>query len=451
MSKYSSSPLSSAPSYDIDDPDLIIIKEVSNTPSKMPSVRSCEIGSVQHKAVSGLLSAMKPKPKNAAFSLQTVLRSDAVADLDPFHYTPSFQSVKPSFKGSAYEGDGDDDSDDSNPVPIHRRARRFSSNLGPNRNSQATSTSNTNNVSAGIKRKRESEPAKPMAEYAVYHAEAKRRNIAPKVLFEAERQSLGILVKKPWLHNSGPQVHITGLQYGSPSRSHSFSSPLSQSQLIMEKMSITDRKRFFIYTPTDAMKEAMQIHVSKVYQLFPPTRNISDCMLHPNPRGLLKNGKYNQKIVCNYQWKDASGIHNIGVNFGVVALIVNYRLTAAQKEGFIKEAWHLSHLCGNWICCNWRHHTVEPGPVNCGRNGCFNSSEQCKHDPSCMKEKKVVLNLATSPATPGGNEAAAELSMDIEKDEKRKCQQEQGDAEDAEEIVEVSSGEDSEVEDDDDE
>lgn len=135
-------------------------------------------------------------------------------------------------------------------------------------------------------------------------------------------------------------------------------------------------------------------------------------MLHPNPGGLLRSGNYNQVIACRYQWKDATGLHFIRVNFGIVALIINSHLTTAQKEGFIQDAWHLSHLCGNWICCNWRHHTVEPGPVNIGRNACFNSSEPCRHNPPCLKHKKVVLNLPTSPLTP--SKAIAEYTMDIE-------------------------------------
>ena len=55
------------------------------------------------------------------------------------------------------------------------------------------------------------------------------------------------------------------------------------------------------------------------------------------------------------------------MNYGIIALLVNKGMSARQKEGWIEEAWHLSHLCGNWICCNWRHHTVEDGPTNCSR------------------------------------------------------------------------------------
>lgn len=34
---------------------------------------------------------------------------------------------------------------------------------------------------------------------------------------------------------------------------------------------------------------------------------------------------------------------------------------------------------------------MESGPINCSRNGCFNSPAKCTHSPPCMKEKKRRL------------------------------------------------------------
>lgn len=70
-------------------------------------------------------------------------------------------------------------------------------------------------------------------------------------------------------------------------------------------------------------------------------------------------------------------------------LLINDLMTKDQKQGFIDHRWHLSHLCGNWTCFNWHHMTVEPGSINVGRNGCFPYKNTCKHDPPCMKSKKI--------------------------------------------------------------
>ena len=420
-----------------------------NTPSKLSNCWDSEYDAIPQGAASGLLSAMKRKSKNSALRHQPSTSFRAARDLDPCNYTPASQlSVPGSNKDNVTEENGESDSSDPNSLFISSKARRRSGNVGSTSKSQAVaigrlstvaaSTGNTGTIFAGSKRKREEEPTEPGKEIARYHDEANRRNISPKFLFPGERQSLGVLTQKSWLQKRKPTMQISGLQHGSPSRTFSFVSPLFN--VNNDDMSVTDRKRFFIYTPTDAMKEAMQTHVSNIHRLFPPTRGISDCMLHPNPGGLLKNGKYNQVIACNYQWRDATGIHAIGVNFGIVALIVNSYLTAAQKVGFIEDAWHLSHLCGNWICCNWRHHTVEPGPINIGRNACFNSSEPCQHDPPCMKDKKITLNLPASPATPGAVQAVTELSMDLEAEEaQRKFEEAQKKLEEASEEESIIS------------
>jgi hypothetical protein len=66
-------------------------------------------------------------------------------------------------------------------------------------------------------------------------------------------------------------------------------------------------------------------------------------------------------------------------------------MTKQQKDGFINNQWHLSHLCGNWTCLNPGHTTVEPGSINIKRNNCFSHRSGCPHDPKCIKEKKVPL------------------------------------------------------------
>ena len=161
-----------------------------------------------------------------------------------------------------------------------------------------------------------------------------------------------------------------------------------------ETVNVSDRKRFFMYTPTDVMKEKMKKYVYDTYRLFDSMRS-DDCWLHPWPPPARRNGRRNGRpegtIQCGFNWKDSFGSHKLNVNVGFLALIVEGQLTEEQMEGYVNESWHLSHLCGNWICCNWRHMTVESGRTNISRNRCFKSVGYCSHEPPCMKHWKRRL------------------------------------------------------------
>ncbi|MCJ1255816.1 hypothetical protein MMC24_003634 [Lignoscripta atroalba] len=158
-----------------------------------------------------------------------------------------------------------------------------------------------------------------------------------------------------------------------------------------DSMIVQDRKHFLIYKPTTSMIAAMNRWVSEVHAALDPFRSEDECWLHPLPPPPRSNGRAYGTIRRKIQWTDYIGPHFVDVNYGIVALIVDSTLTDAQKEGYIKEAWHLSHLCGNWTCCNWRHFTVEPGAVNISRNTCFMYSKGCNHDPKCLKHLKQRL------------------------------------------------------------
>ncbi|KAL8825640.1 MAG: hypothetical protein Q9191_004289 [Dirinaria sp. TL-2023a] len=398
-----SSPLSSLVSCDVKESELSIVK---NTNKILIGGTSCNISSseLSYRSVgAGLLQAMIRRHSPTRKSRRNER---------PYGDTRStrfLNAVDKKFDGQ--------DSEESDSSPICGRGGVAASVQG-RADSQTVhrqpSDAISNSTLYSKKRKRVEDEKRDVK---LYHNEGKRRNIAPRVLYEAERQAVEILQYKPWL-KAGQRFPDPRTRSPSGSFVHS-SSPSSQmSQIAADMMSVKDRKRFFIYTPTEEMKKAMQAHVSKIHRIFSPTRKIGDCMLHPNPGGLLKSGNYNQVISCRYKWRDTEGIHAISVNFGLVALIVNSHLTAAQKEGYIGHAWHLSHLCGNWICCNWRHHTVEPGPVNIGRNACFISPEQCTHKPTCMKDKKQLLSLPSTPAGPSSRliavGAEADLTMRIQ-------------------------------------
>ena len=238
----------------------------------------------------------------------------------------------------------------------------------------------------------------------VFHYDgASSRNMSPKIVYPQDRIIMNRLRTRPWIReakaavaNKIPAYLAAGYLDMEDEDGFSLQQPFwsfSPRVAPVETMPLKDRKRFFIYTPTSAMVKAMRATVSALQGFFNPVRNIGDCMLHPDPPPLSLDGSMRGVIMYESRWKDDMGNHTVKVNYGVVALLVNSRLTNIQKEGWIEEAWHLSHLCGNWICCNWRHHTIEDGPTNISRNGCFGSSKECVHKPPCMKEKKQKLVL----------------------------------------------------------
>ena len=160
-----------------------------------------------------------------------------------------------------------------------------------------------------------------------------------------------------------------------------------------DTMTLSDRKRCLIYTPDDSMKVNMKKHVYNLYRFFNNSPNDQDCWLHPAPPPARKNGCPVGTISCHIVWEDSSGKHKLCVNVGILALLIKHHLTKEQIDGYVNHSWHLSHLCGNWTCCNWRHLTVESGPINVSRNPCFSRATHCLHDPPCMRDRKRYLPI----------------------------------------------------------
>ena len=153
-------------------------------------------------------------------------------------------------------------------------------------------------------------------------------------------------------------------------------------------MTIVERKRFFLYTPTEDIQAASKKFFSNIYQVLDMSGSNEECRLHPTPPD---NGKPAETIFFTFDWKVEYRSHQLYVEWGIIALLVREELTAAQMDGFVNKSWRLSHLCGNWTCCNWRHFTVESGHDIQSRNACFKSPTKCTHNPPCMKEKKRQL------------------------------------------------------------
>ena len=156
-----------------------------------------------------------------------------------------------------------------------------------------------------------------------------------------------------------------------------------------KSMTIVERKRFFLYTPTEDIQAASKKSFSNVYQVLDMSGSNEECRLHPTPP--YSNRKPAQTIFFTFDWKAEYRSHQLYVEWGIIALLVREELTAAQMDGFVNKSWRLSHLCGNWTCCNWRHFTVESGHDIQSRNACFKSPEECTHNAPCLKEKKRQL------------------------------------------------------------
>ncbi|KAI9778844.1 MAG: hypothetical protein M1816_003886 [Peltula sp. TS41687] len=152
-----------------------------------------------------------------------------------------------------------------------------------------------------------------------------------------------------------------------------------------------ERKEFMIHRPTKYLKANIVYKLAKEYATIPEEIRADEenCWIHPHPPACRKNGRQAGSIQINLSWYEQEP-HKLSVNMGLLALLHEEKVTAVQKEGYIREGWHLSHLCGNWTCVNKRHMTVEPANVNISRNACFRRRcFGCRHVPACMKEKKM--------------------------------------------------------------
>ena len=354
-----------------------------------------------HNTSNGFLSEAKIH-KLVGFAAAMMRKAKAASDADSRAEKVARLSSRAEY-GDMGDGDNWDKNDDANnETHVMKTAKAIMDKSGLSDLSEPESTESPSWRNPK-KRKRTEEEKKTRKPNGFYYDGANRRNMAPKIVYPQDRRSSIRLTTRPWIQEAkAAQVDTTPtyitVDYLDKEGDDDIAlmqkfGSLAPRVLPKDTMPVKDRKRFFMYTPTAAMKKAMRVDVSGIHRFFNPIKNIGDCMLHPHPPPLGPDGDMRGAIPYGYRWKDDVGNHNIKVNYGVVALLVNYHLTAVQKEGWIEEAWHLSHLCGNWTCCNWRHHTVEDGPTNISRNVCFGSTKECIHRPPCMKDKKRKLVL----------------------------------------------------------
>ena len=158
-----------------------------------------------------------------------------------------------------------------------------------------------------------------------------------------------------------------------------------------EPTTIVERKHSFIYNPTKELTCARSRYVSSILSLFGPKRDHSECWFHPLPPKAAVGGRSRNigRIAKHFTWGKSTPKYRLQVNYGILVLLEKRAISSEQVDGFVSKGWHLSHLCGNWTCCNWTHFTVESAVLNVKRNGCLRDlGRRCTHYPQCLKELK---------------------------------------------------------------
>lgn len=92
---------------------------------------------------------------------------------------------------------------------------------------------------------------------------------------------------------------------------------------------------------------------------------------------------------------------SVRTSYGIIKMFLEGLLTENMIKGLYGDldpngkAWHLSHRCGNWNCCDTSHMVVEAGPTNTGRNKCLAKCNRrktvyaravCTHQPPCLPD-----------------------------------------------------------------
>lgn len=221
------------------------------------------------------------------------------------------------------------------------------------------------------------------------------------------------------LPTPSPEKQTSYIEYiNNHHRASSFISTSStQQKLPTNKLSVRERKRIVCsFGGNSVLTTAMRLWIRNTHRLLNPFREDDDCWLHPSPpRGRLSMAgsfRPHGRLQKTFIWHSGSGRHSLVLNYGIVSKLVYHTMNKQQLDGFINKQWHLSHLCGNWICVNPKHTTVEPGNVNISRNTCFSHRCGCPHNPPCLKEKKIALNADGKPIDHNASIATYEVVAD---------------------------------------
>ncbi len=107
-------------------------------------------------------------------------------------------------------------------------------------------------------------------------------------------------------------------------------------------------------------------------------------------------------------------VHKVSLNHGVIAMKLRETLSKKMIDGLLQpRSWHLSHLCGNWICLNPSHMTVESPRDNQRRKSCLNKyttlsqytaspnlRRLCPHSPKCKTQHRLPEHKLHPPKYP---------------------------------------------------
>lgn len=110
----------------------------------------------------------------------------------------------------------------------------------------------------------------------------------------------------------------------------------------------------------------------------------------------------NRTLRVRVPYRHDGRCQSFNVAYGVVALFLERGLTEGEVLGLTdKPPMQLSHLCGNWHCCNPKHMVIESGRDNRSRNrntcltdkGKMKCGEgvtlHCPHWPECMVKHRL--------------------------------------------------------------
>jgi len=123
-----------------------------------------------------------------------------------------------------------------------------------------------------------------------------------------------------------------------------------------------------------------------------------ECWLHSSPPSPHQNWGSEGNIQHNFRWTDGDVDYVLNVNFGMVLLLVQNRLTEMQKQGYVTKG------------CNWHHFAMEKMEMLSGRRSCSGSSEPCRHSPPCSKNKIRHIPRQTQSRRPTRSSPATSIT-----------------------------------------
>lgn len=177
------------------------------------------------------------------------------------------------------------------------------------------------------------------------------------------------------------------------------SSSRSTSPIPAVSLSLYERKRLIL---VDRVPDAMDwmrkwLDRQEVYLRKDSVYTYANCWIHSN----LGSHRSRRSINVQVPFKHQSKLHRVSLPYGVIAMLMKGVISEDMVQGLLqKQSWHLSHLCGNWTCCNWIHMTIEPSRINHERNACLNDQTAgrydvpCSHEPMCRSwDRRISAEL----------------------------------------------------------